>query len=107
VGSGGAALPQTGVETDRGIVAGQPTAEDLQYQSSCLHVLLALGQALQVEARKWPEDKLVLLGFRHAELDAYFAELEQSARELNHGFSGEELAAARERIFGAQAQVHR
>ncbi len=84
----------------RRIILGSPTEDDFLHHAACLHALLALGNILLMETRKFSDSDLTALGIARQTVAAYVAELEQSFREWHHGISETELNAVREKIFG-------
>ncbi len=85
------------------VISQTPSEEDLRNHALCLHALLALGHALVAESRKFNPDQLEQFAVKHADIQAYVEELEQSYREWHHGFTVGEIAEAQKKIFGATA----
>lgn len=79
-----------------------PTQDDLRYHAICLHALLAIGNALVIQARSFKPEDLATFDVRHAEVEAYVSELNHTLNEWHHGFSKAELEAARNHIFGGK-----
>jgi hypothetical protein len=79
-----------------------PSQRDLRCHSICVCTLIAIGQSLVLQAEQLPADELSLCEMNHEQLAACVEELEQSFREWHHGFTAEEVKAAREAIFGVQ-----
>lgn len=86
----------------RRLLLQKPTEIDLKCHALCLHLLLAIGQALVLDAKRFPGAELEELGVKREEIEAYVEELAQSLREWHHGFTQSEVELARERLFGAK-----
>src|SRR5205823_7082370 len=85
------------------IVLGSPTAADLDLHARCLEGLLTIGRGLVLGAGQFEPGELARFGIKHEEISACIEDLEQSLREWHHGFSEEQLATVRQRLFGATA----
>lgn len=85
----------------RRIILGSPMESDILHHALCLHALLAIGNALLLEGRKFSDEQLSVFKVSVSQVAAYVAELEQSFREWHHGVSETELAKTRQSIFGA------
>jgi len=87
----------------RRIILASPTENDILHHALCLHALLAIGNALLLEGKKFSDEQLAIFKVSFNQITAYVAELEQSFREWHHGISETELAKSRQAIFGATA----
>lgn len=87
----------------RRIILAPPTENDILYHGLCLHALLAIGNALLLEGRKFSGEQLAVFEVSMSQISAYVAELEQSYREWHHGIPEAELVKTRQVIFSATA----
>ncbi|MCI0535423.1 MAG: hypothetical protein L0Z50_09345 [Verrucomicrobiales bacterium] len=85
------------------VISQTPSETDLRNHALCLHALLTIGHALVFESKKFQAEQLGQFGVKHSDIDAYVDELEQSLREWHHGFSGDDIVEAQQKIFGASA----
>ena len=83
----------------RRIILASPTENDILHHALCLHALLAIGNALLLEGRKFSDEDLVTFKVSMPQIVAYVAELEQSFREWHHRISEVELSKTRQAIF--------
>ena len=83
------------------IILASPTENDILHHALCLHALLAIGNALLLEGKKFSDEQLAIFKVSMSQMAAYVAELEQSFREWHNGISEVELTKARQVIFSA------
>lgn len=85
------------------MILGNPDEADFDYHAMCLHALLAIGTALKMNVGQFEREDLIKFHVEPEHILCYVQELEQSFREWHHGFTPQELGAAKAKIFGATA----
>jgi hypothetical protein len=84
---------------DRRLLFSTPTEVDLQFHAMSINALLALGNALLLQAKQFSPEELAKHRVKHSEIEAYVEDLAQRHREWHHGFTADEVSALRRKIF--------
>ena len=85
------------------MIMGDPNEKDFHFHAICLHSLLAIGHSLILMGEEFEAKEFQQSCVKHAHIEAYVKELEQSFQEWHHGFSQQEISTAQARIFGGAA----
>jgi len=84
---------------NRRMIFADPTKEDLRLHAMCLNALMAIGNALVIQAKEFSPEELAKHNVAHEQIEAYVEDLAQRYREWHHGFTTDEVEGLRRKIF--------
>ena len=85
------------------MVLREPDEMDLRFHATCLHSLLAMGEALASWSRSLDAEALADVQIAHDDLQASVEDLKLGLREWHHSCPPDELRRLQEIVFGGPA----